>query len=517
MVRRVVFKFCDRTRRSGRAPALPLDVALTEPSPGPTPEGAALAAELRDRVQAEIGRLPERQRSVIAMFYMGGRSHREIGDMLGVPVNTVKTRLHRARQSLTERMLDMVGETLHDRRPSRDDGFRQRVAAEIADLRRRYAAGDANTRREILEPSAPGYARSRFENPDPDSDTLTEHDARVLVAMDHGYAHWDKMEAYMRLHPPVQDAIEAIRANDLAGLRGVLRRDPTAANPRWEEGYDSSHESRVVSMVNDCIPLFRVSEAVFRGDIPVGAGEYAMTKALLDAGGDADYFGGYPLVGAVSYNAVHVVRALIEGGAAVDGVDGDGLPMAYALFFGFTEVAELLAEAGAKLDMRFAAGVGDVDRVRSYFAADGTLVAGAGALADPYGHEHKQLHGVVHRCDRTAANMLSQALLFACLHDHLDAADALVDQGADVNAFVPGHPEGPATALHRLTLTGSGGPTRDRLEVERRRLPAVRFLLDHGVDVRVREPSHDATALGWAVHMKCDLIAEALRAHGATE
>ncbi|MEO2005562.1 MAG: sigma-70 family RNA polymerase sigma factor, partial [Candidatus Poribacteria bacterium] len=273
--RRVVFKFCDRARRSQHALTVSIDAALTVTSQNPTPEGAALAEELRERVQDEIGRLPERQRSVIAMFYMSGHSHREIGEMLGVPVNTVKTRLHRARQGLTERMLDMVGETLRDRRPSRDEEFRQKVEREIDALRERYATGDADTRRAILEPSTPEYARDRFENPDPTSDALGEHDARVLVAMDHGYAHWDKMDATMRLHPPVQDAIEAIRANDLAGLRDVLRRDHSAANPRWEEGYDPTHESRVVSMVNDCIPLFRVAEGVFRGDIPVGTNEYA--------------------------------------------------------------------------------------------------------------------------------------------------------------------------------------------------------------------------------------------------
>jgi RNA polymerase sigma factor (sigma-70 family) len=515
--RRIVYKFCDRIRRSQRAPMLTLDAALTEPSRRPTPEGAALAGELRERVESEIESLPERQRSVTVLFYMGEHSHREIGDMLGVPVNTVKTRLHRARERLTEGMTDMVRETLHDRRPSRNEEFRQKVTDEIAELRERYAASDADARREILAPSEPGYARDRFENPDPTSIALTEHDARVLVAMQHGYAHWDKMEGYMRLDPGVQDVIEAIQADDLDGVRQTLSRDPAAANPHWEAGYEPPRSPRVVSWVNDCIPLFRVSGAVFRGDIPAGTSEYAMTKALIAAGADPDYFDGYPMVGAVSYNTLGVVQALLEGGAAVDGVDGDGLPMAYALFFGFTEVAEALASAGATLDLRFAAGVGDLAKALSFFDVDGGLIEGAGTLADPYGHEHKQQHGTVHRCDRTRENVLSQALLFACLHARLDVAEALIGHGADVNAFVPGHPEGSGTVLHRLTLTQNGGATRDSQAVEERRLPVVRFLLEHGADVGIREPGHDATALGWALHMGCDRIAAELRDHGATE
>jgi hypothetical protein len=38
---------------------------------------------------------------------------------------------------------------------------------------------------------------------------------------------------------------------------------------------------------------------------------------------------------------------LLDSGAAIDGVDGDGVPLAYAMHFGFVEVAELLGRRGA--------------------------------------------------------------------------------------------------------------------------------------------------------------------------
>ena len=49
------------------------------------------------------------------------------------------------------------------------------------------------------------------------------------------------------------------------------------------------------------------------------------------------------------------------------------------MHFGFVEVAELLGRRGAKRDLRFAAGLGELDVVKSWFDADGSLKPGAGA------------------------------------------------------------------------------------------------------------------------------------------
>ncbi|MBT5713020.1 ankyrin repeat domain-containing protein, partial [Candidatus Poribacteria bacterium] len=59
------------------------------------------------------------------------------------------------------------------------------------------------------------------------------------------------------------------------------------------------------------------------------------------------------------------------------------------------------------------------------------------------------------------------------------------------------------TALHYACITGNS--------------QVLLILLEHGADVGIREPGHDATALGWALHMGCDRIAAELRDHGATE
>lgn len=51
-----------------------------------------------------LERLPEAQQSVIALFYLQGRSVDDVAHMLDLPVGTVKSHLHRARRALANMM-----------------------------------------------------------------------------------------------------------------------------------------------------------------------------------------------------------------------------------------------------------------------------------------------------------------------------------------------------------------------------------------------------------------------------
>jgi RNA polymerase sigma-70 factor, ECF subfamily len=65
----------------------------------PTDE-AAEAGTLRERLAAAVDRLPEDQREVFLLRQMAGLSFREIGETVGIPENTVKSRMRYALEKL---------------------------------------------------------------------------------------------------------------------------------------------------------------------------------------------------------------------------------------------------------------------------------------------------------------------------------------------------------------------------------------------------------------------------------
>jgi RNA polymerase sigma-70 factor (ECF subfamily) len=63
-----------------------------------SPAADPVDAGLRRQVEA----LPEKQRQAVMLYYMDERPVDEVAEMMGMPVNTVKTHLHRARASLAD-------------------------------------------------------------------------------------------------------------------------------------------------------------------------------------------------------------------------------------------------------------------------------------------------------------------------------------------------------------------------------------------------------------------------------
>ncbi|WP_073927879.1 SigE family RNA polymerase sigma factor [Streptomyces sp. CB03911] len=97
------------------------------PIAGPGPDTVALVEALRQ--------VPEAQRSALVLHHMGGRSVAEIAAEAGVPVGTVKARLHRGRQALALLLGEEPAEAGH---PVRDT-FRQ--AAQNQEEPRQAAPG----------------------------------------------------------------------------------------------------------------------------------------------------------------------------------------------------------------------------------------------------------------------------------------------------------------------------------------------------------------------------------------
>jgi RNA polymerase sigma-70 factor (ECF subfamily) len=69
--------------------------------PAPDGERAVLARETVARLEEEIRRLPLAQREVLILASLEGRSLKEVAQALGLPLNTVKTHLRRARLALS--------------------------------------------------------------------------------------------------------------------------------------------------------------------------------------------------------------------------------------------------------------------------------------------------------------------------------------------------------------------------------------------------------------------------------
>lgn len=67
-----------------------------------TPVDRVRQGEKRQLLEAAVRRLPERQRAVIALRYFAEMQLEEIAEVLGCPVGTVKSNLHKAVQRLRE-------------------------------------------------------------------------------------------------------------------------------------------------------------------------------------------------------------------------------------------------------------------------------------------------------------------------------------------------------------------------------------------------------------------------------
>jgi len=95
----------DRLRRR-RGQWLSLDeepVAATLASPNRGPEDLALRSESRDEVQRLVDMLPAAYRVPLVLRYWYDLSYVEIADMMGLTVQAVKSRLHRARLQVIEK------------------------------------------------------------------------------------------------------------------------------------------------------------------------------------------------------------------------------------------------------------------------------------------------------------------------------------------------------------------------------------------------------------------------------
>jgi RNA polymerase sigma-70 factor (ECF subfamily) len=76
----------------------------------PSPAGHYERTEIRERFQAALAGLSQRQRMIIEMADIDGLSGVEIAAMLGVSQGTVRWHLHMARHTLRKALAPLRGE-----------------------------------------------------------------------------------------------------------------------------------------------------------------------------------------------------------------------------------------------------------------------------------------------------------------------------------------------------------------------------------------------------------------------
>ena len=92
LYRLLVHSCRDQLRRSRRE--IPTEELLS--TQGSAAEDAAGALADRDEIDRGLSRLSREHRTVVVLRYYGGLTDREVGEAIGAPIGTVKSRINRA-------------------------------------------------------------------------------------------------------------------------------------------------------------------------------------------------------------------------------------------------------------------------------------------------------------------------------------------------------------------------------------------------------------------------------------
>lgn len=258
-----------------------------------------------------------------------------------------------------------------------------------------------------------------------------------------------------KFHP----AIKAIQAGDVEGLKRLVREELSLA---------TSRSTRSHPTLLQCLAL----------DANGNPNARAMAEVLIEAGAELNE----PLVAAASIGNREVAELLLDRGAAIDGTGGWS-PLEEALYWNNQNTVALLLERGAKVqNLRTAAALGRKDLIESYFNPDGSLKPEAGKIDWPFGGNQSIAH-LVNAWSQDRQGIINNAFVYACMHGHSEAAQLLLDKGAEINA-IPGGFDYAGTGLHYAALNGHRA--------------MIEFLLDHGADKNVLDTKVGSTAAGWA-------------------
>lgn len=253
-------------------------------------------------------------------------------------------------------------------------------------------------------------------------------------------------------------AADAIITGDTATLQRLLSQEPQLIVAR------STREHRATLL--HYVSANGVED--YRQKTPKNIVEIA--KILLDAGAEVDAecdaYGGGSTALTLTATSIHpeqagvqieLMKVLLDYGARID--TGEGSTVNACLANGRGRAAEFLAERGARLDLEGACGVGNLERVKSFFNHDGSVKTSA-----------------------TQEQMLA-GFGWACEFGRKRVVEFLLERGINIAAPVNNARQ---TGLHWAAY---GGHT-----------DIVRLLLECKAPVEIREERFQGTPLDWALY-----------------
>lgn len=102
----------DRSRKAVPSPLFFEDGEPPDPASGP--EARALGEMARRELRTAVEGLPGTAAACIDLFFFFGLRYREVSVLVGIPTNTVKSHVLRAKQRLRKRLSGSVAEAFHE-------------------------------------------------------------------------------------------------------------------------------------------------------------------------------------------------------------------------------------------------------------------------------------------------------------------------------------------------------------------------------------------------------------------
>ncbi|MCI0487214.1 MAG: sigma-70 family RNA polymerase sigma factor [Blastocatellia bacterium] len=348
--RRIVFKQCDRLTRGKALTVVPLEMAEERPSPQTDQVRALERDEMKDQVWTAIDSLPPKEREAVMLFYISGHSQQEMSEFLDVPVTTIKKRLFSARRRLREMLIDIVADTLRQRRPSHDESF----AANVLEMLEAAAKGDVARVKELLKQN---------------DQLLTARDwlgnTALIMAVNSGRNAVAELLYNAGVRPDIH---EAAAIGQTERVRELLGEDARLLDSYSDEGFTPlalaahfGHQETAEFLIDrranlDAVSLHPLEVTPLHAAL---FGRQTETAALLiERGADPNIKRGgkgWPRAGwtamhyAALYGLIELIELLIAHRADINAIDDEGrTPLAVAISEKQYKAADLLRRRGVQ-------------------------------------------------------------------------------------------------------------------------------------------------------------------------